>query len=492
MMIKKDIKNSDNLFYPTKCDFYVDTNNLISSEMINKILDKFEKKSINVLVDRIDGLKFYVGGNQWHFQETGFLSYPTYEIDFKKKRILIYLAKIFERGYKSWENLQYGSLKRFIWESFCHEVIMCILNVLKIDKNLMNKAKDFDFKYPNLESKKFIMQLFNSRETGTNVNFIMIGNSLWKEDLPENLGFLEILYSRKLNELKSKLNTNSIQPYKKVKIFNELRKLKLDYKYEYNLSELINYCLYHDNLNILFRYSPESSARRNLYYRLKRLILNFFQEHNIELKEYIDGAGRRHLFLSHNTFERLKSVCLQLSIEKLKMNDLLEFEKFRNFYYKCPVCKQEYSNRENCEKFFFSPHFKRLKKQLIDAMEHSNHIDELNSKDFFFGVPCSECYNLNRTIEGRFSELKKIQDFLKKFSVCPVCNSKNHKNYLISFYYDESKKELKRSLEKYSVSSNFKGFKLNLGIPCCNCFEKVFGVQLDLNITTIDLARLEW
>jgi hypothetical protein len=300
-MNTKSHKNLENIYFPSNCKFFIDTNNLISPKMMDTILDKFNEKTLKDLGEKVEGIKFFVGGNQWHFKEPGFLSYPTYEIDFKEDRvrIFIYLAKIFKKGFKRWENLHYGALKRFVWESFCHEIIMCLMNIVKLNKELIGKASGFNFNIQSRKVREFVMEIFGSSESRNDLNFISIGNELWKDNIPRNLGFLNILYSRKIDDLNKLMNKKEIQQFQKVKYFNELRKIKLNYKYEYNLSELINYCLYHDNLNILFKYSKNNPIRRNLYYKLKRIILKFFKMHDIILKEYFDSADRKHLFLSH-------------------------------------------------------------------------------------------------------------------------------------------------------------------------------------------------
>jgi len=71
-------------------------------------------------------------------------------------------------------------------------------------------------------------------------------------------------------------------------------------------------------------------------------------------------------------------------------------------------------------------------------------------------------------------------EFLDYFSTCPICNRRNHKNYLKTFYFDQSfyKRILKKRLLKLMNES--KEFdenyfdKILLGIPCCDCFKRYF------------------
>ncbi len=75
------------------------------------------------------------------------------------------------------------------------------------------------------------------------------------------------------------------------------------------------------------------------------------------------------------------------------------------------------------------------------------------------------------------SEFKK---FLQYFSICPICKKKNHYDALKKFYYsrDPSLMKLKEILlDLIEESENFNDFyynEINIGIPCCKCFELYF------------------
>ncbi|MBD3254836.1 MAG: hypothetical protein GF383_07070 [Candidatus Lokiarchaeota archaeon] len=77
-----------------------------------------------------------------------------------------------------------------------------------------------------------------------------------------------------------------------------------------------------------------------------------------------------------------------------------------------------------------------------------------------------------------------FQKFLKFFSICPVCQKKNHFESLKSFYYsrDPILVELKNRLIDFIEESNTLPKKLHsrfkLGIPCCSCFKKFFEIRL--------------
>ena len=83
-------------------------------------------------------------------------------------------------------------------------------------------------------------------------------------------------------------------------------------------------------------------------------------------------------------------------------------------------------------------------------------------------------------------EEKVIYDrFMKLFARCPVCGSSNHSTYLDDFYFRPEKEKigLRDSLIRIiSKTDNFDHVfsqtKLTIGIPCCNCFKKIFSKVL--------------
>lgn len=481
-MIKSKNKNpgKNTLFHLDRYTFFIDTNNLVNIPMISSILDKFDDKFITRLNDVIKGIKFYIGGNHWHFNEKGYLRYPTYEFNFNDNTLLIFLSKIFELGVKRWRKLFYGSLKRFVWESFCHEIIMNLIHILKLNLKLTNEAKEYYLNREDKYTKDFVAALFDSKENfPLRVNFISINNILWKEPLPKSLGFFDVLYNRRITELKKRINVPLTSNVSKIRFFNELRKIKMKYKYEYNLSELVNYCIRsaHFETFYLNQGSVYEKIRKEFYYKAKRQILKFFNRYEIsdELKEYKDSANRIHYFLTHKTFERVKSACLQTCIANIKNNHLEEYQHFRNFYSKCPICKEENVNHFNCEKFYFSNFYKHHKTILMEKMKETNSSGELNDNTSYFGIACEDCYKIIRNIQGEFSELETIQKFISIYKNCPNCGSKNHDNYLLSFYHDKSKNELKKfMIENMKKKKKIRDIKVHLGIPCCSCFENIF------------------
>ncbi|TFG26169.1 MAG: GTP-binding protein [Promethearchaeota archaeon] len=78
-------------------------------------------------------------------------------------------------------------------------------------------------------------------------------------------------------------------------------------------------------------------------------------------------------------------------------------------------------------------------------------------------------------------EDNEFKDFLRTFSVCPICGNTNHYDSLKNFYYsrDPSLKKLKEKLlDLMEESKDFDDVyynEINIGIPCCKCFEEQFG-----------------
>ena len=71
------------------------------------------------------------------------------------------------------------------------------------------------------------------------------------------------------------------------------------------------------------------------------------------------------------------------------------------------------------------------------------------------------------------SEKQIFFKFINKFSICPICGNQNHYFHLKRFYFSEDKQIMKNSLLSL-MRLNYRKFKLNYGVPCCNCFKKFF------------------
>jgi GTPase SAR1 family protein len=86
--------------------------------------------------------------------------------------------------------------------------------------------------------------------------------------------------------------------------------------------------------------------------------------------------------------------------------------------------------------------------------------------------------NYNKELEDEQKSL--FQDFISYFSYCPICGGENHKSYLSKFYFDKNpnteilRDKLLRLIEKSERFDHIYENDIKIGIPCCNCFNKLF------------------
>lgn len=71
-----------------------------------------------------------------------------------------------------------------------------------------------------------------------------------------------------------------------------------------------------------------------------------------------------------------------------------------------------------------------------------------------------------------FPSLEKAYKFAEKFDVCPRCGQKNHPNYLINFYLDEKKRNMREQLLAAMRSEDAKKRGVKIGVLCCKCFRE--------------------
>ncbi len=84
---------------------------------------------------------------------------------------------------------------------------------------------------------------------------------------------------------------------------------------------------------------------------------------------------------------------------------------------------------------------------------------------------------IDEEYENLSNEQKKICDeFLEFYSICPVCKGENHKDDLLRFYFEKSENTMKLREKLLKLMDKSKNFinKINIGIPCCQCFKKIF------------------
>jgi hypothetical protein len=126
----------------------------------------------------------------------------------------------------------------------------------------------------------------------------------------------------------------------------------------------------------------------------------------------------------------------------------------------------EYFNRFDKNDFVFDQDPTQLSpNQLRDQM-----LTELNNlRDIIANHPDLKLKNLSK------EEKKDYMDFMKFYSVCPICGESLHWANLKKLYFDEDNQNIKEKLVKLmNLEDNKKFKKLNVdfGVLCCKCFKK--------------------
>lgn len=127
----------------------------------------------------------------------------------------------------------------------------------------------------------------------------------------------------------------------------------------------------------------------------------------------------------------------------------------------------EYFNKFEKSDFIFSQNSENLSQnQLRDQM-----LNELNNlREIIINHPDLKLRNLNK------EDRKEYSEFMKYYSICPVCKDPLHWANLKKLYFDEANSEIKKQLLDLMKFKNKKLDKLSLdfGIPCCKCFKNLF------------------
>jgi len=100
-----------------------------------------------------------------------------------------------------------------------------------------------------------------------------------------------------------------------------------------------------------------------------------------------------------------------------------------------------------------------LRDEMLSELDHL--------KELIINNPDTKIKALSKAERDLFFE------FIRTFSICPICGNQNHYFHLKKFYFSEDKKIIKQSLLNL-MRLNYKKFKFKYGVPCCNCFKKCF------------------
>ncbi|MFX1478531.1 MAG: hypothetical protein ACFFCI_10425 [Promethearchaeota archaeon] len=141
-----------------------------------------------------------------------------------------------------------------------------------------------------------------------------------------------------------------------------------------------------------------------------------------------------------------------------------------------------YEKRKNKPLLFFNGAVEYLDKFSTQEFLENNPINVNNfNANFLRDTMLDELNNLKNIIAPdlkleALSEADKeiFRNFIKFYSVCPVCGSPNHYFNLKRIYFDDNKQNLVKELIRLMNTANrkFRNYNLNFGVLCCNCFKK--------------------
>jgi len=255
--------------------------------MIRLIIDKLNDEILRALNEIIIQIKFIKKEESSNSDKQGLFIDECYQFNFHNHHLDFFLDVMFEKGCNVWFKSYSGALRRYLWKSFYQEFIFALINLSRINTELIESARKISFNKKNKEIQNFKSQLF-SYLGNSMCSSISLKTNLNRENIPKSLGFLDILYNKKLDDLKVKLTRRLMTNNLKIKYYNELRKLKLKYKYEYTLSELVNYCIHSDHFESYFKYNSSREVRQEYFQTAETLILDFIEKYEIKLKKYVD------------------------------------------------------------------------------------------------------------------------------------------------------------------------------------------------------------
>ncbi|MFW9946992.1 MAG: hypothetical protein ACFFDX_09210 [Candidatus Odinarchaeota archaeon] len=141
-------------------------------------------------------------------------------------------------------------------------------------------------------------------------------------------------------------------------------------------------------------------------------------------------------------------------IKKLGKNNLIFFNEALEYLDDFDYTKPDKSTKSS----------QRRSNLLRDEMlEGLNHLKEelINNPDL--------------KLESLNTEEKKLFfNFIKYYSICPICKKTNHHFNLKKFYFNEKMDNIREILVQFMNNNNSKLSKLNInfGIPCCSCYKK--------------------
>ncbi len=151
------------------------------------------------------------------------------------------------------------------------------------------------------------------------------------------------------------------------------------------------------------------------------------------------------------------------------------------------MSKKKNQLHEKNELIFFNEAYEYVFRDVTeDKFNKNSQPDDLSSeKSQLRDQMLSELNNLKEIIlNNPDKKIKKLSDeekeffyeFIGQFTVCPICNTKNHYYNLKRLFFDEDKQKIREQLINY-IKLKKKGINISnikLGVPCCSCYKTYF------------------
>ncbi|MFO8019109.1 MAG: hypothetical protein R6U96_10770 [Promethearchaeia archaeon] len=230
------------------------------------------------------------------------------------------------------------------------------------------------------------------------------------------LGFFWGLYNKHLSMLKG--DSKRLNQRRKVKMFNELRRLKMGYTYEISLSEFIRAHLtelvYQANIIEDFKrgtpiqHQCQTERHYWSYYRkCKRSLLrllNSKHQYSKKVHIYRDSADRAHHFFTYTLAQQISPQFTRICRETIEQDYPIfpEVRRFMERFKTCPVCGAD-NHAFNLIRFYFSRKKRAMRKNFLKAAEEDDEKIDV-------GILCCSCFSRLGFQEPRAEELGNVSE----------------------------------------------------------------------------------
>ncbi|MGV9200785.1 MAG: hypothetical protein ACOC4M_18415 [Promethearchaeia archaeon] len=400
---------------PKNYRFSVDLNNLVTEPLVLPIFHHLPGRVASKLNTLVTKVKFLVGGNQWHQEEPGYLKFRYSEYEIRTRTFFIYIHKMFRKAKKAWTHAHSGSFQREIWTTFTWAVLSQLQELTRVDKALLHDQQDVYWTFsgtPELKAHNYKINANLFKEPLLcDEDIQSLCKSITHTNKIPPLGFFWGLYNKHLSILKA--DTKNLNQRKKVKLFNELRRLKMGYKYEISLSEFIRAHLSDlvYQANIIEEFKKGNKAQQQFhtqknywkhYRKCKRALMRLLNNENQYSKGvhiYRDSADRSHHFLTYILAQHISPKCTEICQKNITQEypKLLKVRRFMERFKTCPVCGAE-NHAFNLIRFYFSKENRKMRENLLKAAKEDD--EKIN-----VGILCCSCFSQLGFQEPRPEEL---------------------------------------------------------------------------------------